>query len=82
MTGLEMACAIALIIVSTLITIIVLVQKDRGADASAVMGGSSSSFFDKTQGHGRDAMLSKATIILGVILVVLVIATLAIILFL
>ena len=76
MTGIQMACAIALVVVSILLIVVVLVQKDRGADASAVMGSSSNSFFDKTQGHGRDALLSKITIALGVILAVLVIVTL------
>lgn len=81
MTPLQMVLAVLLIIVSVILTILVLLQKNRQADASAVNGSTSSSFFDKTQGHSKDAALSKLTIIFGVILVVLVIVTIAVTLF-
>lgn len=78
MSGIEIALAILLIVVSVLLIFIVLIQKDRQSDASAINGSASSSFFDKTQGHSKDATLGKITIILGVIFTVLVIATLAV----
>lgn len=81
MTPLQMVLAVLLIIVSVLLTIVVLFQKNRQADASAINGSTSSSFFDKTQGHSKDATLSKLTVILGAILVVLVVVTIAITLF-
>ena len=81
MTGLQIALAIILIIISIALIVVVLIQKDRSSDASAVMGGGDSSFFDKTKGHQKDAVLSKITVILGVALVVVAIATLAVILF-
>lgn len=81
MTGLQIALAIILIIISIVLIVVVLIQKDRSSDASAVMGGGDSSFFDKTKGHQKDAVLSKITVILGVALVVVAIATLAVLLF-
>ena len=81
MTGLQIALAIILIVISIALIIVVLVQKDRSSDASAVMGGGDSSFFDKTKGHQKDALLSKTTVILGVALVVVAIVTLAVLLF-
>ena len=81
MTGLQIALAVMLIIVSIAIIIVVLLQKDNN-DASAVMGGGQdSSFFDKTKGHQKDAVLSTITKVLGVIFVILAIVTLAVILF-
>ncbi len=81
MTGLQIALAIILIIISIALIVVVLIQKDRSSDASAVMGVGDSSFFDKTKGHQKDAVLSKITVILGVALVVVAIATLAVLLF-
>ena len=81
MTGLQIALAIILIIISIALIVVVLIQNDRSSDASAVMGGGDSSFFDKTKGHQKDAVLSKITVILGVALVVVAIATLAVLLF-
>ncbi len=81
MTTAEIICSVLLIVVSLAIIILVLAQKNRQADASAVSGASSSSFFDKTQGHSKDAALAKMTIILGGVLVLLVLTTLGITLF-
>lgn len=81
MTGLQIALAILLIIVSVLLILVVLIQKDRQSDASAINGGASSSFFDKTQGHSKEATLGKLTVILGGVLGVLVVVTIAITLF-
>ncbi|MBQ0136028.1 MAG: preprotein translocase subunit SecG [Oscillospiraceae bacterium] len=81
MTGLQIALSILLIIVSALLILVVLVQKDRQSDASAINGSTSSSFFDKTQGHSKDATLGKLTVILGGVLGVLVVVTIAITLF-
>ncbi len=81
MTVAQIICSILLIIVSVALILIVLIQKNRQADASAVNGAASSSFFDKTQGHSKDATLGKITIILGGVLAVLVLTTLGINLF-
>ena len=82
MTGLQIALSVILIVVSVLLIIIVLLQKNRQADASAINGSVSNSFFDKTQGRGKDASLEKLTVILGVALLVVVLVTIGITLFL
>lgn len=81
MTPIQMALAIILIILAAALIIVVLMQKSRSSDASAVMGGNGSDFFDKTKGHRKDSILSKATIALGVLLVVVSIITLAVTIF-
>ncbi|MBR5992103.1 MAG: preprotein translocase subunit SecG [Clostridia bacterium] len=81
MTGLQIALSVILIVVSILLIVIVLLQKNRQADASAINGSTSNSFFDKTQSRGKDATLEKLTIILGVVLLVVVIVTIAVTLF-
>lgn len=79
MTGLQMAFAIVLIILGILITVVVLLQKNREADASAVSGQSSAQmndnkFFDKTGNHAKDDTLATITKVLGVIFVVISVA--------
>ena len=81
MTGLQIALSVILVIISVLLIIVVLLQKNRQADASAINGSTSNSFFDKTQGRGKDSALEKLTVILGVVLLVVVIVTIAVTLF-
>lgn len=74
MTGLQMAFAIILIVLGIVITVVILLQKNREADASAIQGQSSAQmndnkFFDKTSGHARDDTLANITKVLGVIFV-------------
>lgn len=84
MSGLQIAGAVGMIILSVALIIIVLLQKDRQSNLSgAISGGDSSGgFFDKTKGKQKEATLEKITKILGVIFFVIAIATTAIILFL
>lgn len=75
MTGLQMAFAIVLIILGILITVVILLQKNREADASAIQGQSSSQmndnkFFDKTSGHAKDDTLANITKVLSIIFVI------------
>ena len=72
MTGLQMAFAIVLIVLGIIITVVILLQKNREADASAVQGQSSAAmndnkFFDKTGSHAKDDTLANITKVLGVI---------------
>ena len=76
MTGLQMAFAIVLIVLGILITVVILLQKNREADASAIQGQSSAQmndnkFFDKTSGHAKDDTLANITKVLSVIFVII-----------
>ena len=48
-------------------------KEDEGA-SGAIMGGSSSSFYEKNKGRTREGKLKRLTIILGISFVVLTIA--------
>lgn len=81
MTGLQIALSIILIIIAAALIIVVLLQKNREAGANAVTGGQSSSFFDKTKGHQKDAALATATKVLGILFGIFSVATVAVLLF-
>lgn len=75
MTGIQMAFAIVLIVLGILITVVILLQKNREADASAMTGQSSAQmndnkFFDKTGSHAKDDTLATITKVLGIIFVI------------
>ncbi len=79
MTGLQMAFAIVLIVLGILITVVILLQKNREADASAIQGQSSAQmndnkFFDKTSGHAKDDTLANITKVLSVIFVIIAVS--------
>ncbi len=81
MSTLEMVLAIVTIILAIAVTVVVLLQKSREADASAVQGGSSNQFFDKTAGHQKDDMLANLTKILGGLFFLVALATVLVTLF-
>ncbi|MEG0979479.1 MAG: preprotein translocase subunit SecG [Oscillospiraceae bacterium] len=83
MSGLEIAGAVGMIVLSLALILIVILQKDRQSNLSgAISGGDSSGgFFDKTKGKQKEAVLEKGTKILGVIFFVIAIATTLVILF-
>ena len=79
MTGFQMAFAIILIVLGIVITVVILLQKNREADASAMTGQSSAQmndnkFFDKTSGHAKDDTLANITNVLSVIFVIIAVA--------
>ena len=49
-------------------------SKDDAGASGAVMGGASNSFYEKNKGRTREGKLKRATIILGVVFVLLTIA--------
>ena len=49
-------------------------SKDDAGASGAVMGGASNSFYEKNKGRTKEGMLKRATIILGVVFVLLTIA--------
>lgn len=84
MSGLQIAGAVGMIVLSLAIIVIVILQKDRQSNLSgAIAGGDSSGgFFDKTKGKQKEAMLERGTKIIGILFFVVAIAATAIILFL
>lgn len=68
----KIALTIIYIIVSLVLAAVVLTQQGKDPrEASAVMGGSSGSFFSKNRGATRDAILEKLTAIMAVLFVLL-----------
>lgn len=57
-----------------LIVICLVQSKDDEGASGAIVGGSSSSFYEKNKGRTKEGKLKKWTIILGVIFAVLTIA--------
>ena len=56
-----------------LIVICLMQSKDDEGASGAIMGGSSSSFYEKNKGRTREGKLKRLTIILGILFVVLTI---------
>ncbi len=76
MTTAEMVLAIILVVLALALSIVILLQKGREADAGAVTGGSAGgSNYEKTAGHQKDTMLGNMTKILGVVFFLVAIAT-------
>lgn len=76
MTTLQMVLAIVLIVLALALTTVILLQKGREADASAVGASTSNNqFFDKTAGHQKDDTLANITKVLGVIFFLVSLAT-------
>ena len=60
------------VIISLVLIVICLMQsKDDEGAPGAIVGGSSSSFYEKNKGKTREGMLKKWTIILGITFAVL-----------
>lgn len=57
-----------------LIVICLMQSKDDQGASETIVGGSSSSFYEKNKGRTREGKLKKWTIILGVLFVILTIA--------
>lgn len=81
MTTLQMVLGIVLVVLAAATIIVVLMQKGREANASAVQGTTDSDFFDKTAGHQKDDTLANITKVLGTLLFIAALATIVVILF-
>lgn len=63
------------VIVCLILIVLCLMQsKDDEGASGTIVGGSSSSFYEKNKGKTREGMLKKWTIILGIIFAILSIA--------
>lgn len=68
----NIALTIIYIVVALFLTVVVLFQQGKDPrEASAVMGGTSGSFFSKNKGNTLDALLEKATAVSAVLFVLL-----------
>ena len=76
MTTLEMIGGIVLLVVCALIIILCLSQEQKSQDSmsAALTGASADSFYGKNEGRTREAILSKITRALGIIMFVVVLA--------
>ncbi|MDR0315261.1 MAG: preprotein translocase subunit SecG [Oscillospiraceae bacterium] len=74
MSGLQIAAAVIMIILSLAIIVIVLLQKDRQSNLSGTITGGDSSFFDKTKGKRKEAAMENITKILAGLFFLLAIA--------
>lgn len=78
MTTLQMIIAIVLILLSVILTGVILIQKDRSGDISAISGTNQNSFFEKTKQNRDRTRLSNITIILSIIIFVTIVANIVI----
>lgn len=63
-------------IICIALTILAMIQsKDDAGLSSTITGSSTSNFFEKNKGRTREGMLKRWTIILGVVFVIVTIAT-------
>lgn len=62
---------IDVVVCLVLIVICLMQSKDDEGASGTIMGGASSSFYEKNKGRTREGKLKKLTIILGIIFVIL-----------
>ena len=67
----KLGFTIAYIVVALVLTVVVLFQKGKDPRESAVMGGSSDSFFSKNKSNTRDGMLEKVTAVFAIVFIIL-----------
>ena len=72
MSILESILYIVYAIICVIIIILTLIQRSEDGGASgAIMGSSSSNFYEKNKGRTKEGQLKRSTIIMGIIFVVL-----------
>ena len=77
MTVAQIILGAVAIVLSIVIMALIMIQQGRNDGLGAMAGGSAAdaqSYFNKNQNRSRDALLSKATIVVSVILVGVVVA--------
>lgn len=78
MTTLEIVLGIILLIAAVFLVVAVLMQHGKQKGLSGTIAGGAETFFGKTKGKTIDKILSKATTIVAIVFVVIVIAVYAI----
>lgn len=71
----QIAVDILLAIVSLALIVVVLLQTGRSAGLSGAIGGGAEQLMGKTKARGIDALLSKITIVLAVLFMILALLT-------
>lgn len=64
----------ALILISVILVIVILFQKERASTGANAFDANNESFYGKNSGRTKTAMMQRLTIILSIVLVVLAIA--------
>ncbi len=70
----ELALGIALIVLSVALTLMVLFQSAKDSRLSGTIAGGAETFFGKTKGTSIDKLLSKLTIVVSVVVVLVSLA--------
>ena len=70
----ELALGIALIVLSVALTVMVLFQSSKDTHLSGTIAGGAETFFGKTKGSSIDKLLSKLTIVVSALVVILTVA--------
>jgi preprotein translocase subunit SecG len=71
---LEVMAKILLVIVSIALIAVVLLQKGKSAGLSGAITGGAEHLFGRQKARGLDAVLAKATVVLGSLFIILTIA--------
>ena len=70
----ELALGIILIVLSVALTVMVLFQSSKDSHLSGTIAGGAETFFGKTKGTSIDKLLSKLTIVVSALVVILTVA--------
>ena len=70
----ELAVGIALIVLSVALTLMVLFQSAKDSRLSGTIAGGAETFFGKTKGTSIDKLLSKLTVVVSVVVVLVSLA--------
>ena len=70
----ELALGIALIVLSVALTLMILFQSAKDSRLSGTIAGGAETFFGKTKGTSIDKLLSKLTIVVSVVVVLVSLA--------
>jgi len=73
METLELVLGIVLIVLSVALTVMVLFQSSKDTRLSGTIAGGAETFFGKTKGSSMDKLLSKLTIVVSALVVILTI---------
>ncbi|MBE6566641.1 MAG: preprotein translocase subunit SecG [Ruminococcaceae bacterium] len=70
----ELALGIVLIVLSVALTLMVLFQSAKDSRLSGTIAGGAETFFGKTKGTSIDKLLSKLTVVVSILVVLVTIA--------
>ena len=71
MSGVGIALAVILAVISVILMVIILLQSNRAAGLGAIGGADSSSYWSKNKGNSVEGALEKYTKILGALFIII-----------